>query len=236
MNCAVFEDSEYDEDTSEDIEDIKDIGSDIEVDSDVSNHSWQWPSYEIYTDKHGRRVVKKCDNVATKNLDQQPHFKVTYHIKKKPWAERVRVHIYSPDLIKVLMDIMPDGFDSEIETEISLKATQLFHIRDKLKQRHDAGKFVEESNEQLPLGHLLRFMDAEFEKIAARYATQRMQGRVSWELLWAFFSSGETIVYHCNVTEEEVLGEVISTSYTLNDGDKLVFRITLGMWDYDCKT
>ncbi|KAG0566038.1 hypothetical protein KC19_7G033300 [Ceratodon purpureus] len=158
-------------------------------------------------------------------------FEVVYlNVKNLPWPKQVQVNIFSPFLKKLLL--VPNG-------TITIDGPQLFRCYEKVMERHAycAAKLDSSepsssadgncSNEELQhITRLVRFMDEEFQEIKHMCATMESERRVTWEMLWAFLSPGERIVYVDKIGETHMHGEVLCTDYQETEGSrKLIVKL-----------
>jgi hypothetical protein len=182
--------------------------------------------------------VRECgdDTKDNKPVVKVIPFDVVYGLKEKLWAERDYVRIFSPLLIEVIVLLIPELYGEVREGCLKVYASELFHIRKKLRdakvKRVEPSSEEDRAKQQLHLDHLLRFMDKELEDVVKKYSAMESGHHMSWDMLWAFFTTGTEIVYHCAVTDEKVLGIVTKATY----GGGESFKITIKMWDYNCST
>ena len=203
--------------------------------------TWEWPAYDAVYDQYGQATLVKrsASTPEPKDKDRAPFDVVYKHRKDVPWAEQVRVTIYSSRLAKVLAEFLPSQFSSlNAKKRTGVWVKDLFHVREALAEK--GREFAEGASRgdtnmtelHLLLGVLLRFMEKEFEETELSYSAMVKQQRASWDMLWAFFPPGEKVVYQCDKSNEEVCGFVDSTEYLcgLPQSD---FVVNLTAWDYN---
>ena len=236
-SCLTEEDSHIEGDTEE--EELDDDGKPA-ID-DETDPNWQWPIFDLVHHPHGRDSLVRRIMLPTANeKESKPSaaFEVTYYnLKDLPWACQVGVTILSPSLLKVLDELIPEKAEQRVKNRITLAGTELFFIHRKLKDHveplsTDASSSAD--NRLLHLNHLLRFLKQELHDVEEMYESMKSKRKLSWDMLWAFFPPGETIVYPCSITKVEVCGKVLKTKYYL--GEQGVFIISLSHWDYNCLT
>lgn len=79
-------------------------------------------------------------------------------------------------------------------------------------------------------------MDKELEGVLERYLVMERDHHVSWDMLWAFFPSGTQVVYHCDITDDEILGIATETTYGDDQQGPRFLQIQIQMLDYNCNT
>lgn len=201
--------------------------------------TWEWPAYDAVYDKYGQVTLMKrsASTPELKDKDRAPFDVVYKHRKDVPWAEQVRVTIYSSRLAKVLAEFLPSQLSSLNAKRTGVWVKDLFHVREALAEKgreFAAGASRGDTNMtelHLLLGVLLRFMEKEFEETKESYSAMVKQQRASWDMLWAFFPPGEKVVYQCDTSDEEVCGFVDSTEYQCQRECNLVVNLTA--WDYN---
>ncbi|KAF0484284.1 P-loop containing nucleoside triphosphate hydrolase protein [Gigaspora margarita] len=139
---------------------------------------------------------------------------------------------YKP-LIDKLIEILPDNNDLICPTP-KVKAQALFHVLDKL---HDDAE--SEPDESSGTKQLIQFLKQEYEQeIRARnYMIARRV--VSFDMLWIFFPPNQFVWYRCNLSGQQLGGEVSeiheTRDYRNNPEGKRVIDISIKMIDCDGK-
>jgi hypothetical protein len=217
-----------------------------EEDSDVANPNWEWPIYDTIYNKDSSNTLKRHEKNA-KNSTPAPFSVVYLNLKDLPWASQVAVRIHSASLIETIKVLMPGLMDQSaiLNKEVKLDRPKLFRIYEKLKNeqtsiaKHEALTASTTGNivKQLHLNHLLRFLDQEFEHIKPMLASMSTsEQKVSWEMLWIYFPQGERVCYKDDVSDEDLCGDVLETCYCKDDEDKMIFKVEVSKWDYNCRT
>lgn len=210
---------------------------DIDTASNVNDPEWDWPIFEM---KSGKLVRFKSSKHNT------GPFEIIYrNVRDMPWASQVQVSISSPFLIEIIKDIILDTSDRWAKRKkISLDGPELFRISEELRElQHTFAAEREASDDRtckreklLHLNHLLRFMDKEFEDMKPMYAAMKSEGRVSWEMLWAFFPPETRVAYIDPLTGEKLCGEIAGTEYgeIRKHGQKLlILYVYVSVYDYN---
>jgi len=198
--------------------------------------------YEEYEDEVGRTLVRKRDFVG-ESADAKPSlsFKFIYGLKRKMWNERDYFKFYSESsLTAVFRKFLPDKFNFMGRKNVKLYASEFFHLRHELKQVLDSFSGEPSINIDQFRAHLkyfLQFLDTSCQEVSDRYEAMKKEGRVSWDMLWAFFPSDTKVVYRCAITREEICGIAESTKYSFCEPDGVPgFIVGLKGWDYNCQT
>ena len=135
--------------------------------------TWEWPAYDAVYDEHGQKQLTKrsAPTPELKDKDRAPFDVVYHHQKGVPWAEQVRVTIYSSRLAKVLAEFLPSKLSSlNAKKRSRVWVKDLFHVREALAEKgreFAAGASRGDTNMtelHILLGVLLRFMEKEFEE------------------------------------------------------------------------
>ena len=130
------------------------------------------PRPAVY-DEHGQKQLTKrsAPTPELKDKDRAPFDVVYHHQKGVPWAEQVRVTIYSSRLAKVLAEFLPSKLSSlNAKKRSRVWVKDLFHVREALAEKgreFAAGASRGDTNMtelHILLGVLLRFMEKEFEE------------------------------------------------------------------------
>ena len=204
---------------------------------DETHPNWQWPIFD--TVRHQFAPESLVRRANKKERKPSAAFEVIYYnLKDLPWACQVGVRILSPSLMKVLDELIPEKAELQVTNRVTLAGTELFFIHRNLKDlveplSIDASS--SEDNRLLHFNHLLRFLKQELHDVEEMYESMKSKRKMSWDMLWAFFLPGETIVYPCSITKVEVCGKVLKTKYELRQQGP-IFIISLSKWDYNCLT
>ena len=145
-------------------------------------------------------------------------FEVVYlNIRNRPWANQVKVNIFSPFLKELLS--VPNG-------TVSIDGPELFHNYKKLVERRlhcvakldpsESSSSIGASCNKDELQHiteLVCFMDKEFVEIKPMYEAMEYKRRATWMMLWTFFPRGEKVAFIDELTHKWMRGEVLRTYY-----------------------
>jgi hypothetical protein len=100
-------------------------------------------AYEEYRDEFGRTLVRKRDYKSMGSKVEKEHlpFKFVYGLKDRPlWYERDYFKVYSPALIQILHEKLPDKIQLLGSEMIKIYVSDLFHKHDMLKRTMDLGE------------------------------------------------------------------------------------------------
>jgi hypothetical protein len=145
-------------------------------------------------------------------------FEVVYlNIKNHPWANQVKVNIFSPFLKELL---------SVSNGTVSIDGPKLFHNYKKVVERRlhcvakldssESSSSIDPSCNKDELQHiteLVCFMDKEFVEIKPMYEAMEYKRQATWMMLWAFFPPGEKVAFIDELTRKWMRGEVLRTYY-----------------------
>ena len=200
--------------------------------------------YEEYKDSLGQVRVRERDqeSIEAKVEKRRPPFKFIYGLKEKrvPWLHRDYFKIYSPKVIQVLHEVLPEKVQLLGSGKIKLFVSDLFQKRDTLKKIMDSGEDLPstkcDTDTSSDLKHMWQFLDASLQEVSGRYEAMKSEGCVSWDMLWAFYPPGTEVEYRCDATGGKLCGKVRETSYLFKCGVPGQFQIVIEMWNYNCQT
>jgi hypothetical protein len=202
-------------------------------------------AYEEYRDEFGRTLVRKRDYKSMGSKVEKEHlpFKFVYGLKDRPlWYERDYFKVYSPALIQILHEKLPDKIQLLGSEMIKIYVSDLFHKHDMLKRTMDLGEDLPSTKGDINkvksyLKYMWQFVDASIQEIMGRYKAMKNEGCVSWDMLWAFFPPGTEVEYRCKTTGVRLCGKVLqSIKYMFHCNKPPQFVVSIGMWDYNCQS
>ena len=228
-SCLFEEDSHIEGDIADDSKPAID---------DETHPNWQWPIFDTVHSQYASQSLVRRANKKESKPSAAAFEVIYYNLKDLPWASQVGVRIFSPSLIKVLDELIPEKNEQQVTNRATLAGTELFFIHRNLIDlveplSTDASSSAD--NRRLHLNHLLRFLKQELHDVEEMYESMKSKRKLSWNMLWAFFPPGEIVVYPCSVTKFEVCGKVLNTKYQLYEKARR-FIISLSIWDYNCLT
>ncbi|CAG8717249.1 29613_t:CDS:2, partial [Racocetra persica] len=128
-------------------------------------------------------------------------FVVIYPRNGKPYVE-----VSSLKLMKILHDILPNKkpFDEvdDDKPKVSIKAQELFHVMETLK---DITKNMTDLESVVHLKRLVRFLEQEFKQTIKAREIMIAHKKVSYDMLWVFYTQKLEIGGIISSVEEKVL-------------------------------
>ncbi|CAG8607537.1 5732_t:CDS:2 [Racocetra fulgida] len=181
----------------------------------VDKDDWKWPCFDEWYDEHYDKMERR---VKVESINIIP-FVVIYPRNGKPYVE-----VSSPKLMKILRDILPNKntFDEvdDDNPKVSVKAQELFHVMEKLK---DTIQNTTDLENVVNLKRLVRFLEQEFKQTIKAREIMIAHKKVSYDMLWVFYTE-----------KLEQIGGIISSveEKVLRTGKK-IFKIYINMIKYD---
>ncbi|RIA81583.1 P-loop containing nucleoside triphosphate hydrolase protein, partial [Glomus cerebriforme] len=86
---------------------------------------------------------------------------------------------------------------------------------------------------KIHLKHLIRFLEQEYYETIKNRKKMIANKSVSFDMLWVFYTVNLEVWYKCSISKQQIGGIISSIDTVFNDKDKLVFRITIKIIDYD---
>jgi hypothetical protein len=217
---------------------------------------WEWPIFDEYQSRvtwEFERKQRGAEDENQKNKDNP--FEVTYR-RQKNWPEEMFVTLVSSHLVEIITKCLPNN-KHMTESTPRISGKELFLAMDtirncKIEEKSEtavatakleesensatAKKLEEPENSatiaKLYVGHLLRFLEKEFEDTKIQYERMKQEGNTSWAMLWAFLPPGEKVYYYCQLSGQQLCGIVHFRHYVEScDGKALVLE--LDVMDYN---
>ncbi|CAG8687393.1 964_t:CDS:2 [Gigaspora margarita] len=186
----------------------------------VDKDDWKWPCFEEWYDNYYGKTERR---VKIESININP-FVVVYPRGGKPYVE-----VSSPKLIEILEGILPNKklFDEvdEDNSILSVGARELFHVMDKLK---DTINSITDLECVVNLKRLVRFLEQEFKQTIKAREIMITHKRVSYGMLWVFYTEKLEVWYRCELSGQQVGGVISSVSENVG-----CFIITINVIKYD---
>ncbi|KAJ7532282.1 hypothetical protein O6H91_14G080900 [Diphasiastrum complanatum] len=152
---------------------------------------------------------------AKKETSKRSPFEVVYELKEG-MVSKVWVTLFCSHLIGIVKNCLPRN-KQVFSEKPKIAAQELFLANDRLRnyQLPESGANVA----KLHLSHLMRFLEMEYKDTLVHYKRMQREGTTSWEMLWTFFTSGQKVLYHCDMSDEQVCGIVEEAQYSRTSFD-----------------
>ncbi|KAJ7554199.1 hypothetical protein O6H91_06G130400 [Diphasiastrum complanatum] len=195
---------------------------------EVTDPDWEWPAYDEWYSRINLNRERKLRTTSDKEESKQIPFEVVYE-RQEGWPDKVWVTLFSSYLIGIVKDCLP--FNKQVFLEKPrIKGEELFLAIDKLRnyQLPETG----DKAARLHLSHLMRFLEMEYKDTLVHYERMQREGTTSWEMLWAFLTPGQKVLYHCNMSGEQVCAIVHGLWYHKDMTGKNL-HVELDVMDYN---
>ncbi|KAG0576783.1 hypothetical protein KC19_5G107300 [Ceratodon purpureus] len=203
------------------------------------------PYYIIFETEN--RIIKRLP--ASDKPDMTP-FEVTFDhtisvVFKEDWdftldhhsrsmLDKVTIKVKSHNLIQVVNRCLPSAHESFCIENPMIDGNDMFIALEAFKDELltiQQDLHHESKAQYWELKHLLRFLETHYKDTTAHVERMRLEKKVSFDLLWAFFFKGERVHYTCKMTGRMLHAIVALAHY--KEGQKTKFIIKLDCRDYD---
>ncbi|CAG8641220.1 2712_t:CDS:2 [Dentiscutata heterogama] len=190
----------------------------------MDKDDWKWPCFDEWYDDYYDRMERR---VKIESININP-FVVVYPRGGKPYVE-----VSSSQLIDILRDILPnkkpfENIDDD-NHKISVGAQDLFHVMEKLK---DITSKITDLESVVQLKRLIRFLEQEFKQTIKAREKMIAHKKVSYDMLWVFYTEKLDVWYRCDLSGQQVGGIIASVQEKVKCNKK-VFIISMNVIKYD---
>ncbi|CAG8770521.1 32089_t:CDS:2, partial [Gigaspora margarita] len=197
---------------------------------DASIENWKWPCIDEWYNQQKWEMERKVRDEVVEGNDA---FKVVYSAGEHR-IYSIFVELSSQPLKIILQDIIPDN-SAIFDKEPRINAQDLYHVLEKLRtKKAELEKASNLTGEKLYLNNLIKFLEQEYEHTDEMRARMLMQNKVSFDMLWAFYTPNLPVWYTCNTSHQKRGGIISSTSVEFNYRKmQKEFNIKINVIDYD---
>ncbi|CAG8481515.1 25535_t:CDS:2 [Gigaspora margarita] len=190
----------------------------------IDKDDWKWPCFEEWYDDYYDRMERR---VKIESININP-FVAIYPRGGKPYVE-----VSSPKLIEILKGILPNKKISDEADEdnpkYSVGARELFHVMEELKNITSS---ITDLESVVNVKRLIRFLEQEFKQTIKAREIMITHKKVSYEMLWVFYTEKVDVWYRCELSGQQVGGIIASVTEKVRCGRK-VFVVTINVIKYD---
>ncbi|CAG8841298.1 31495_t:CDS:2, partial [Racocetra persica] len=112
----------------------------------------------------------------------------------------------------------------------SIKAQELFHVMEKLK---DIIKNTTDLESVVHLKRLVRFLEQEFKQTIKAREVMIAHKKVSYDMLWVFYTEKLEVWYRCALSGQQIGGIISSVEEKVLRTGKKIFKIHMNVIKYD---
>eukprot|EP00250_Pteridium_aquilinum_P021933 c25265_g2_i4 orf=488-4081(-) len=199
-----------------------------EAKTPVTDPNWLWPCFERQFELY-RWQERRVANAQIKETEvvDWPFEVITEFRKDEPYSVGLRLR--SAELTKIINQSNPElshVFKGEV-----IKPQEIFFRREGLYKYVSSTTASDgQAATAWYVKHLLRFMEGHFKDTLLKYPNMKKEGRVSYDMLWAFLAPGVKVCYKCPISEQQCHGKVRYARYT---DEPPTFQIQLDVMDYN---
>ncbi|RIB24471.1 P-loop containing nucleoside triphosphate hydrolase protein [Gigaspora rosea] len=201
---------------------------------DIENatvENWKWPCIDEWFNRERWNMERK---ERDENVYQRSDpFKVIYSVDEHH-IHNIFLELSSQPLTMILQEIIPDNSDI-LDKEPRINAQELYHVLEKLRiKKAELETASNLTGEKLYLKSLIKFLEQEYERTNEMRARMITQNKVSFSMLWVFYTPNLPVWYTCETSNQKRGGIISSTSVEFNFmKQQIEFHIKIKVIDYD---